>query len=94
MAANIAVEMTTDPAQADEFARAFIPLSEQTRVEDAGCEAYELFRSVERPEHFVLIERWTTAADLEAHIAAPHMEAIRTLIGGAGVERTVRRFED
>ena len=37
---------------------------------EPGCEEYSLFRNVEDGDRFVMVERWTTQADLDTHLAA------------------------
>jgi quinol monooxygenase YgiN len=36
--------------------------------EEPGCEQYELFVSTERPDNVVLLERWSDADTLQAHL--------------------------
>jgi quinol monooxygenase YgiN len=53
--------------------RALVPVSRN----DAGCERYDLFRSVEKKNnqyyHFVFIEQWATTADFDSHFNTPHL---------------------
>jgi quinol monooxygenase YgiN len=58
--------------QADELGRRMAALLGPTRAE-AGCLAYELFQSDEDPTVWVLIERWRSVTDLDAHVLAEHM---------------------
>ena len=39
----------------------------QVRAEDAGCEQYELFKSVDDPTRYAIIESWLDAEALKAH---------------------------
>ena len=39
--------------------------------EEPGCEAYVLHQDPARPERLVMIERWSSAQDLERHAQAP-----------------------
>jgi quinol monooxygenase YgiN len=51
---------------------------------DQGCITYELFAS-DAPGAFVTIERWESQADIDAHMASPHiMQMIRA--AGAHLE--------
>jgi len=43
--------------------------------EEEGCLSYDLFESASAPNTFVTIETWRTSADLEAHLATPHVAA-------------------
>ena len=40
---------------------------------EKGCLQYELTQDVENENQFVLIEKWATKADLDAHDITPHM---------------------
>ena len=40
---------------------------------EAGCLQYELTQDVNNENQFVLIEKWATQADLDAHDITPHM---------------------
>ncbi|HLF71503.1 MAG TPA: antibiotic biosynthesis monooxygenase family protein [Dehalococcoidia bacterium] len=67
MAIRIAVTFRSAPGKGDEYAAAWLPITKQTQTEP-GCEQYEVFRSGEDADKFVLLERWTTAEDLEVHM--------------------------
>ncbi len=36
-------------------------------VHETGCEQFELFRSLDNPDCFTLLERWSDQATLDAH---------------------------
>jgi quinol monooxygenase YgiN len=40
---------------------------------DTGCIAYDVFASEVEPGTFVTIEQWESQADLDAHMASPHL---------------------
>lgn len=44
-------------------------------VAEPGCISYELFRSTEDPALWMLLEQWRSAADLDAHVGSPHLQA-------------------
>jgi quinol monooxygenase YgiN len=48
---------------------------------DQGCLAYDLFASEATPGAFVTIEKWESQADLDAHMASPHIAAMITVAG-------------
>ncbi|PZA09088.1 antibiotic biosynthesis monooxygenase [Rhodopseudomonas palustris] len=50
----------------------------ETRKEK-GCIAYENHISINDPNTFVVVERWETREDLNAHARAPHMKVWREL---------------
>jgi quinol monooxygenase YgiN len=53
---------------------ALTSLVEPTRAEE-GCRSYELYESGSTPGTFVTIESWRAPADLDAHMATPHIAA-------------------
>jgi quinol monooxygenase YgiN len=58
----------------DDLKAHLLSLSAATRAEP-GCIAYDLYQSPETPSDFLRIERWKSAADLEAHKRMPHLRA-------------------
>jgi len=49
---------------------------------EPGCEQYDLNADTERPGSFVMVERWSSDADLEAHANAPAFVALAKTITG------------
>lgn len=62
------------PGQEQELGRRMAALLEPTRAEP-GCLAYDLFQSAEDPGVWVMLERWRSAADLDAHVVTNHVAA-------------------
>jgi quinol monooxygenase YgiN len=58
---------------------------------DKGCVRYEVFQQADRPNHFSVVEVWSSRADFDAHIVAPHTRDFRMkltpLSGGLYDER-------
>lgn len=50
----------------------------ETRKEK-GCISYENHISINDPNTFVVVERWESREDLNAHARAPHMKVWREL---------------
>jgi quinol monooxygenase YgiN len=48
---------------------------------DHGCISYDLFASGSTPGAFVTIEKWESQADLDAHMASPHIAEMITVAG-------------
>ncbi len=46
-----------------------------------GCLAYEFHRDLEKPGHYVLIERWTGLAPLRRHLERGHTKQIQAVFG-------------
>jgi quinol monooxygenase YgiN len=66
--------ITARAGKGRELGRRIAALITPTRAEP-GCLAYDLFQSIQDPDVWVLIERWRSPADLEAHELAEHMAA-------------------
>jgi quinol monooxygenase YgiN len=50
-------------------------------VKEKGCKRYELHQDLETPTKFVLVERWDSVADIEAHMAADHTKKLLSTLG-------------
>ncbi|WP_326593337.1 putative quinol monooxygenase [Streptomyces sp. NBC_01294] len=62
------------PERAEELKRLLLSFVEPTRQE-AGCLAYHFHEDRNEPGVFVFYEAWRSQADLDAHLALPHMRA-------------------
>jgi len=51
-----------------------LQLVEASRRE-AGCLSYELFQRPDAPHVFQTVEQWRAQADVDAHMATPHVGA-------------------
>ncbi|MBN8977433.1 MAG: putative quinol monooxygenase [Xanthobacteraceae bacterium] len=47
--------------------------------QEQGCISYENHASIHDPNLFVVVERWASREDLNAHGRAPHMKTWRAL---------------
>ena len=50
-------------------------------VKEKGCKRYELHQDIEDTTKFVLIERWDSVKDLEAHMGADHTKKLLAAVG-------------
>ena len=50
-------------------------ITANTLAQDAGCLRYEWYRAAE-PHTYILLERWTDQAAVQAHLKADHMAAL------------------
>jgi quinol monooxygenase YgiN len=78
------------PDQIDAALAVLQALIQATRLE-SGCLSYELHRSNEQANHFVMIEQWQTHALWQQHMQTPHvavaLQAIQPCLEGEiGVE--------
>jgi quinol monooxygenase YgiN len=47
-----------------------------TTLREEGCISYQINRDIENPRRFVFTEEWRSQADLDRHLAAPHLQAL------------------
>jgi len=47
-----------------------------TTLGEEGCIGYQINRDRADPRRFVFIEEWQSQADLDRHLAAPHMQPL------------------
>ncbi len=69
------------PGRADELVERFGEVVAATHREE-GCLTYGLHRDSSDPNRFVLIERWRSQGDLDAHFQQPHMAAVAGFADG------------
>ncbi|MCW3010396.1 MAG: hypothetical protein JWO90_800 [Solirubrobacterales bacterium] len=60
------------PGSEDAVQAALQQAIEQTHAEE-GCVSYALHRDTEKPQRFVMVERWASGEALDAHMAKPYM---------------------
>ncbi len=73
-----------DPARRDAAIDATRSVMEATRTEE-GCEHYSFSADLTDPGRFYVAEQWASAADLEAHLATPHLAAFLGSMGDFGI---------
>jgi quinol monooxygenase YgiN len=76
------------PESRDAFIKGAKECIDGTRKEK-GCIAYESHTSINDPNLFVVVERWETREDLNAHGRAPHMKVWREYSAPLKVSPTV-----
>ena len=76
---TVIASMRAAPGKRDELRRTLEALVAPTTVE-RGCVNYDLHQGLEDPDRFFFYENWESAADLDAHLAAPHLTAFAARI--------------
>jgi quinol monooxygenase YgiN len=66
MTVRLIVNIEAVTGKREELAAMFASLCPSVR-EEPGCQQYELYQSTERPDHFVLLERWFDQDALTVH---------------------------
>ncbi len=63
----------TKPEKSDEFETLFKEYVAPSR-DEAGCIEYHMLRDQQDPALFLFYEVWKSQADLDQHLALPHMQ--------------------
>ena len=90
------VKYTAKPGGGEKFVREITASGILTtvRAED-GCEGYDYYYyfSAENPDTVLLVEKWASAKQQEAHLQTAHMAELMKIkekyISGTSVEKTV-----
>ena len=72
----VVATLMVKPEARAEFIAAATACIKETRKEK-GCVGYEGHTSIHDPNTYVVVERWETRDDLNAHGRAPHMKVWR-----------------
>ena len=78
------VHIQAKPGRGDDLIRIFTPCIQSTHREE-GCLKYALNRDRSNPDHLTLIEAWRSQADLDRHLAQPHIAALGDALSSASV---------
>ena len=71
---TVVAVIVAQPGKADvvrDALAALVPLT----LQEEGCLSYALSESAAEPGTFITVETWRAQADLEAHMATPHVQA-------------------
>jgi len=79
MAIGITVRFEIKPGTNEQFEMGFQKAAAAVKAQDAGCEMYDLYKSVDSSTSYVMVERWTTQALLDAHMKSPTMAGMAAL---------------
>ncbi|MDQ2837993.1 MAG: antibiotic biosynthesis monooxygenase [Actinomycetota bacterium] len=80
MSLRVVATITAVPGSEQLLSDGLVELAAATRTE-AGCESYELYRSVVDQAVFITVEQWTDQDALDAHMQTPHMHAALAVVG-------------
>jgi quinol monooxygenase YgiN len=79
MAVGITVKFEIKPGTNEQFEAGFQKAAAAVKAQDEGCEMYDLYKSVDSPTSYVMVERWTTPELLAAHMKSPTMAGMAAL---------------
>lgn len=80
MSLRVVATITAAPGSEQPTGDALSELARESRNE-AGCQSYELHRSVADPAVFVTVEEWADHAALDEHMKTPHIQAAFAAVG-------------
>lgn len=72
--------MRAQPGKEAELRSLLMSLVAPTRTE-VGCLNYDLHQAAEDPARFMFHENWVSKADLDRHLASPHVTAVLSALG-------------
>jgi quinol monooxygenase YgiN len=93
MAIGMTVRFEIKPGASEAFEAGFRKAAAAVKAQDAGCEMYDLFRSVDSPTRYVMVERWTTPELLKAHAKSPTMAGMAALAPHFAGPPSLARYE-
>lgn len=94
MSIRLTVQITIQEGKNAEFEAAAGAGIQAVKAGDKGCEMYDLFRSVDDPNRYVIVESWATQADLDAHGKSPAMGEMAKMGGFLAGAPTMHQYED
>jgi quinol monooxygenase YgiN len=82
MAIGLIVRLKTNPGKGPDFEAAFAIQAAGVRQNEPGNRLYELVKSRQDPDAYVVMEIYEAESDLETHRNAPHMVDNRPRMAG------------
>lgn len=82
MTIGVIARVTVVDGKGPEFEKAFAVQAKGVRENEPGNKMYQLTKSREDPNVYVVMELYDSDADLDAHRTAPHMVANRPAMAG------------
>ena len=79
MAIGLTLKFQIKPGTGGDFETGFRKAAAAVKAQDEGCEMYDLFKSIDSATTYVMVERWTTQALLDAHMKSPTMAGMAAL---------------
>jgi len=91
---RLTVQFKIQEGKNAEFEEAAGAATAQVKAEDAGCEMYDLFKSVDDDTRYALIESWASGADIDAHGKSPGMAKMQKIGPFLAGRPEMHRYED
>ena len=94
MSIRLTVQFKIQEGKGADFEAAAVAGTQAVKKTDKGCEMYDLFRSVEDPTRYVMVESWATQADLDAHMKSPAMAEMGKIGEFMAGKPTMHQYQD
>jgi quinol monooxygenase YgiN len=94
MAIGLIVRVTVVEGKGPAFEAAFAVQAKGVRANEPGNKLYQLVKSREDPNAYVVMELYDSEADLDAHRTAPHLIANRPAMAGLIAGKTTVEIYD
>ena len=91
MSIRLTVQLQIQAGKNADFESAASAAVARVKADDAGCEMYDLFRSIDDDTRYVMVESWASQENLDAHGKSPamaEMAKIGPFLAGAPVMHT------
>ena len=79
MAIGITLRFEIKPGASQQFEAGFRKAAAAVKEQDPGCQLYDLYKSIDSPTSYVMVERWTTQELLDKHMKSPTMAGMAAL---------------
>lgn len=91
---GIHVIYTAKPGRREEFLSRLAACGAPAMVRgERGCVQYDYFLSAEHPDQVLLLEKWTSREEQQAHLSQPHMALVRTIKDDCIDDTALETFE-
>ena len=94
---TVVARLNAKPGRENDFEMALRAAVAPTHAE-AECKRYIVHRSLEKPNQFVVVERWASTDSLKAHLASEHIQTFFSkfpdLLEGAPEVSTFEALEE
>ena len=80
-AVRVVALLPVRPESLPEAGQALARLAAASREQEPGCLEYDAFESTTVPGTLVTVESWKSRADMDAHMAAPHVAEAFGVLG-------------
>jgi quinol monooxygenase YgiN len=94
MSFRLTVQFNIKAGSAADFEAAAGAAIARVKAEDAGCEMYDLFKSVDSDTRYVLVESWASKEELDAHGKSPAMGEMAKIGPYLDGPPTMHRYQD